>query len=104
MNLTLPVSGAWRTTAIDLGQWLPGGSADGRNRCISLVAKRSGEGPLTEPTAAAQPRRQEPLFMPLKRPSQRAQGPARFVVRTSSAEVTKQAGYCEFTRKRISRQ
>ena len=32
MNLTLPVSGAWRTTAIDLGQWLPGGSADGRNR------------------------------------------------------------------------
>ena len=45
MNLTLPVSGAWRTTAIDLGQWLPGGSADGRNRRIPVVAERPGEGP-----------------------------------------------------------
>jgi hypothetical protein len=35
-----------------------------RNRRISLVAGRPGEGPLTEPIAAAQPRRQEPLFMP----------------------------------------
>ena len=47
MNLTLPVSGAWRTTAIDLGQWLPGGSADGRNRRVVVVATRSGEGPFT---------------------------------------------------------
>ena len=45
MNLTLPVSCAWRTTAIDLGQWLPGGSADGRNRRIPVVAERPGEGP-----------------------------------------------------------
>src|SRR6516165_10871526 len=54
MNLTLPVSGAWRTTAIDLGQWLPGGSADGRNRRISPVPVRPGEGPLSEPRAGAQ--------------------------------------------------
>ena len=47
MNLTLPVSCAWRTTAIDLGQWLPGGSADGRNRRNLAVPARSGGGPLT---------------------------------------------------------
>src|SRR6516164_3571385 len=34
------------------------------HRRISLVAGRPGEGPLTEPIAATQPRRQEPLFMP----------------------------------------
>ena|SRR6516164_7157146 len=39
--------------------------ANGRLRRISLVAGRPGESPLTEPIAAAQPRRQEPLFMPL---------------------------------------
>src|SRR6516165_9312071 len=55
MNLMLPVSGAWRTTAIDLGQWLPGGSADGRNRRNVVIAWRFGEGPITEPTAAAHP-------------------------------------------------
>ena len=33
------------------------------NRRISLVAGRPGEGPLTEPIVATQPRRQEPLFM-----------------------------------------
>ena len=33
-------------------------------RRISLVPVRPGEGPLTEPTSAAQPSRREPLFMP----------------------------------------
>src|SRR6516164_7952464 len=42
---------------------------NGRLRRISLVAGRPGEGPLTEPIAATQPRRQEPLFMPHKRHS-----------------------------------
>src|SRR5215831_692117 len=65
MNLTLPVSGAWRTTAIDLGQWLPGGSADGRNRRVSPVPVCHGERLLTEPTPAAQPSRHEPLLLPL---------------------------------------
>lgn len=46
MNLTLPVSGAWRTTAIDLGQWLPGGSADGRNRRTLAVQQDVNEGRL----------------------------------------------------------
>ena len=44
MNLTLPVSGAWRTTAIDLGQWLPGGSADGRNRRDFAVPRGVDQG------------------------------------------------------------
>src|SRR6516164_572655 len=39
-----------------------------RNRRIFLVAAPSREGRLTEPTAARQPRRQEPLFMPQSRP------------------------------------
>ena len=34
-----------------------------RFRCYLDVAAPSNEGLLTEPTAAAQPRRQEPLFM-----------------------------------------
>ena len=69
MNLTLPVSGAWRTTAIDLGQWLPGGSADGRNRRVSRVALRLGEGLLAEPTADTQPGLWGLVFMPHTRPS-----------------------------------
>src|SRR5262249_4716286 len=52
-----------RTLPLDLGP------ANGRSRRISLVAGRPGEGPLTEPAAAAQPRRQEPPFMPHSRPS-----------------------------------
>src|SRR5215472_8780356 len=63
MNLTLPVSGAWRTTAIDLGQWLPGGSADGRNRRTSPVAEPLGEGLLTEATAVARPGTRELVFL-----------------------------------------
>ena len=43
-------------------------SRNGRNRRIFLVAALSGEGPLTEPTAAAQIRGREPLFMPQRRP------------------------------------
>ena len=35
------------------------------NRRYLAVAAPSSEGLLTEPTAAAQPRRKEPLFMPL---------------------------------------
>jgi hypothetical protein len=35
-----------------------------RNRRISPFAVRSGEGPLTEPTAAAQVREREPLLPP----------------------------------------
>jgi len=72
MNLTLPVSGAWRTTAIDLGQWLPGGSADGRNRRVSRVALRLGEGLLAEPTADTQPGLWGLVFMPHIGHSQRA--------------------------------
>ena len=34
---------------------------DGRNRRILVIAGRSGEGPLTEPTAAARPWHREPL-------------------------------------------
>src|SRR5215472_2934304 len=67
MNLTLPVSGAWRTTAIDLGQWLPGGSADGRNRRTSPVAEPLGEGLLTEATAVARPGTRELVFLPRNR-------------------------------------
>ena len=37
--------------------------ANGRNRRISPVPVRSGEGPLTEPTSAVQPSRPEQLFM-----------------------------------------
>ena len=64
MNLTLPVSGAWRTTAIDLGQWLPGGSADGRNRRVSPIAVPRGERLLIVRTAGVQPAQREPVFMP----------------------------------------
>ena len=52
------MSAKGRTLPLDLG------FTNGRNRRISLVAGRPGEGPLTEPIAATQPRRQEPLFMP----------------------------------------
>ena len=45
------------------------GPATGRNRRISLVAGRPGAGPLTEPIAATQPRRRQPLLMPHCRPS-----------------------------------
>ena len=38
--------------------------ADGRNRRISSIPVRPGDGPLTEPTPAVQPSRREPLFMP----------------------------------------
>jgi hypothetical protein len=38
------------------------------NRRIAPIGARSGEGPLTEPTAAAQDWRQEPRFMPQTRP------------------------------------
>jgi hypothetical protein len=42
----------------------------GHHRCrmagigVSLIAVRTGEGPLTEPTAATQPLRRQQLFMP----------------------------------------
>jgi hypothetical protein len=49
-------------------------SASVRNRRISPIAVRSGEGPLTEPTAAAQVREREPLFMPHTRRSQSRSG------------------------------
>ena len=39
-------------------------SRDGWFRRILLVAARSSEGPLTEPSAAAQRWEREPLFMP----------------------------------------
>ena len=55
--------------------------ANGRLRRISLVAGRPGESPLTEPIAAAQPRRQEPLFMPLSSPPNRR-------ISTTSADAT----------------
>ena len=40
------------------------GTTNGRNRRVSPVAVRPGEGPLTEPTAGTQPCRWQPLFMP----------------------------------------
>jgi hypothetical protein len=42
--------------------------ANDRCRRILVIAGRSGEGLLTEPTTAAQPWQREPLLMPLKRP------------------------------------
>jgi len=52
--------------------WSPYGSfpylnLNGRFRRVSPIASRPDEGPLTEPTAAAQPSSPEPLFMPLSR-------------------------------------
>jgi len=40
----------------------------GRNRRLSPLAVRPGEGRLTEPTPAVQPRSRELVFMPHKRP------------------------------------
>ena len=50
--------------------------ANGGNRRVSPVAGRPGEGLLTEPTAATQPWRRLPLFMPHTCRSQYASGPA----------------------------
>jgi hypothetical protein len=41
------------------------GPANGWNRRILVVARRPGDGPLTEPTAAARACRREPVFLPL---------------------------------------
>jgi len=54
----------------------PAGS-NGRFRRISPVAPRPREGPLTEPTADAQPWPRERILMPLKRPCRRDRGTAR---------------------------
>ena len=43
--------------------------AKGRSRRVLPVAVRPGEGPLTAPTAATQPWRRLPLFMPHRRHS-----------------------------------
>src|ERR1700738_811026 len=45
-------------------QRLDGAPAPGRHRRICTVPAGSGEGPLTEPTAAAQPWRRERVLMP----------------------------------------
>ena len=47
-----------------------------------VAAGRPGEGPLTEPIAATQPRRQEPLFMPQKR--SRTGSPTRSIGRSAA--------------------
>src|SRR5258707_2431717 len=47
-----------------------------RNRRVSPVAPRPGEGPLTEPTAGAQPWPRERVLMPQNRRSRRASGSA----------------------------
>jgi len=44
---------------------LDGGPANGRNRRILPVVVRPGEGPLTDPIAGTQPRRRQPLKLPL---------------------------------------
>jgi hypothetical protein len=64
------------------GRTFPFQTASGKvwNRRIFLVAAPSSEGLLTEPTAVAQPRRQEPLFMPLGRHLS-ADGPIGFKTR-----------------------
>ena len=54
--------------------------SNGRNRRVSPVAPRPREGPLTEPTAGAQPWPRERVLMPLKRPWRRDREPARWVV------------------------
>jgi hypothetical protein len=47
-------------------------TANGRYRRVSPVSPRPREGPLTEPTAGAQPWRRERVLMPHCRPSPRA--------------------------------
>jgi hypothetical protein len=54
-----------------------GGRVDGSFRRVSPVSGRAVEGLLTEPTAATQPGRRQPLLMPLKRPCRRGRGMAR---------------------------
>jgi|SRR5215472_2612718 len=52
-------------------QGFDGSVADGRNRRVSRIAAPSGDGLLSEPKAGTQPRRQEPLLMPLSGPNYR---------------------------------
>ena len=47
----------------------PGGCPTAPYDAILVVVPRPSEGHLTEPTAAAQARWPEPVFMPLRRPS-----------------------------------
>ena len=72
--------------------------ANGWNRRISLVAGRPGEGPLTKPITATQPRRQEPLFMPPLRPlpappHNRAVGCGQLVIRFGFPEDKSEVSY-----------
>jgi hypothetical protein len=57
------------------------------NRRYLAVAAPSREGLLTEPTAAAQPRRQEPLFMPHTCRSRYPPGSAQLGGKATFAEV-----------------
>jgi hypothetical protein len=52
------------------------GQPNGSFRRIFLLAAHPGEGPLTEPTAGAQPWPRERVLMPHKRPYRRAREPA----------------------------
>jgi hypothetical protein len=49
------------------------------------IAVRPGEGRFTQPTAGAQPQRQEPVFMPLFRPSYRSNGRSPSIYRPPTA-------------------
>src|ERR1700736_2470861 len=55
-----------------------------RNRCVSPVAPRPGEGPLTEPTAGAQPWPRERVLMPQSRPSTAGQGSSIFLAQSEA--------------------
>ena len=57
-------SGCIRELGLRVG---PCGPANGRKRRVSPVAPRPRDGPLTEPTADAQPWRRERVLMPLSR-------------------------------------
>ena len=60
----LPQLRQWLLRAAGQSPWAARSHAKVRNRRTFLVAEQSGEGQLTEPTAAAQIRGREPLLMP----------------------------------------
>src|SRR6516165_7539329 len=66
------------------------GRLDRNDRCrrVSPVAVRSGEGPLTERTAGAQPARRERVFMPHCRPSSRSEDRSGRLVSGHSIEAS----------------
>src|SRR5438105_15764204 len=65
-----PLTYPWRERMLRRRPELPAAgrrvwAANGRNRRVSLVSARPGEGPLPEPITGVRPARQELVFMPL---------------------------------------